>query len=184
MKRNWFCGLGLVALVLLCAQCNPNKPVIHPERANTFDKGRAVFYGAYYAQEGIAQNVLSIDLYSENLGLDSANVMVGTGVNLYLSDVFLAPQDTFLVKGTYACDTTAQPLTFLPGMNYEGHVSGAYLLDVTDGNLEKITLLQEGSFTLTYSRDTTKIAFLFKGVDGKDYAAQFSGLLPLYDGRR
>lgn len=163
-----------------------NNTVNHPElnSATEFNTGYAFFYGAYYAEDGIDRNVVVLDLYSPKLGLDSLGVIRGTGTNFYLSDIFLLPKDTLLPATTYKSDTTAAPLTFLPGMNYEGNVSGAYLLDIVDSQISRITLLTEGGFTLRYKGDSAIININMKTDGGKAYAAEFRGTLPMYDRRQ
>lgn len=180
MKR--YCYL-LILLLLCCTQCKEKNTPTEKKQESYYDKGQVVFYGSYYAAEGILQNVLSLDIYSKGLSLDSAGYMVGSGVNLYLSDIFLPSKDTFLVATSYMSDTTGNAYTFLPGINYDGQISGAYLLTITDGSLVSAELFEEGSFTLTQKKDSVSIAFLLKKESGKNYAAEFSGVLPYYDGR-
>ncbi len=180
MKRY----LYLIPILLLCfTQCKETVTNTASKQETFYDKGQAVFYGDYYQAEGIQHNVLSLDIYSPNLSLDSTNHIVGTGVNIYLSDIFLPTTDTFLVATTYTADTTTADYTFLPGMNYDGQISGAYILNITDGSLVSAELFQEGTFNLTQKGDSTFIEFLLTKESGKKYAAEFRGVLPYYDGR-
>ena len=176
----------ILSICSLLSLAGCNNTVNHPElnSATEFNTGYAFFYGAYYAEDGIDRNVVVLDLYSPKLGLDSLGVIRGTGTNFYLSDIFLPLKDTLLPATTYKSDTTAAPLTFLPGMNYEGNVSGAYLLDIVDSQISRITLLTEGGFTLQYKGDSALIDIRMKTESGKTYAAQFRGILPMYDMRQ
>lgn len=176
--------LSCIAICLICTGCKEKNTPSERQRDTSFNTGTAVFYGAYYQDGGIAQNVLSVDLYSSGLTLDSTGHVTGTGTNLYFSDVFLAPADTFLLAGTYLCDSTALPMTFLPGMNYEGNISGAYILDIVDGALNNAELLTEGRFSLEYKGDSVQMDFALTNQAGKACSARFKGLLPLYDGRK
>ncbi len=179
---NRYCYL-LILLLLCCTQCKENNAPLEKQQESYYDKGQVFFYGSYYAAESIARNVLSLDIYSKGLSLDSAGYVTGSGVNLYLSDIFLPEQDTFLVATSYMSDTTGNAYTFLPGMNYDGQISGAYLLTITDGSLVSAELFAEGSFALTQKEDSVFISFLLKKESGKSYAAEFGGVLPYYDGR-
>ncbi len=174
---------GLLLVVLCFMQCRESVTTTTKQRESHYDKGQAVFYGAYYAEEGVEQNVVALDMYSKGLSLDSAGYMVGSGVNLYISDIFLPEQDSFLVETTYVSDTTGNVFTFLPGVNYEGQISGAYVLEVTDGALSSAEVFPEGSFNVVSKEDSVFIEFLLKNEAGKKYAADFKGELPYYDGR-
>lgn len=174
-----------IFLVLLCiAGCkkeNKNEPTI--SSATEFDKAYASFYGAHYAADGIENNVVAIDLYSPKLGLNEEGYIEGTGTNLYVSDIFLAPTDTLLPATTYKADTTAAPLTFLAGVEYEGNITGAYLLDIVDNEVSRITLLTEGQFSLQYKGDSVQMSFSMQTHDGRKYAATMRGVMPMYDMR-
>lgn len=109
-----------------------------------------------YCYDSIPSPVIALDLYSDGLELDSNHQMVGTGYNLYISDIFLPTHqhaDSLLLQsGTYRSDTTALPYTFLPGRDWEGTPSGMYLLYVEEGMLQSIQLLDSGTIIV---RDTT-----------------------------
>ncbi|HCS88253.1 MAG TPA: hypothetical protein DIW30_07660 [Bacteroidales bacterium] len=181
MKNTIRCVLLLVSLCFM--QCREPATTTTAQRESHYDKGQVMFYGAYYAEEGVEQNVVALDMYSKGLSLDSAGYMVGTGVNLYISDIFLPKQDTFLVETTYVADTTGNEFTFLPGVNYEGQISGVYVLQVTDGALSSAELFSEGSFKVVSKEDSVFIEFLLQNEAGKKYAADFKGKLPYFDGR-
>lgn len=158
------------------------KNAIEPHQRDIFyDKGIATFYGAWYKENGIPQHVIALDLYSPHLTLNDEGYMTGTGTNLYLSDIFIEATDTLLPETTYRSDTTALPLTFLPGMNYDGNISGAYVLDITDGALTAAEILTEGTFSIRYKGDSVSIDFHFTTATGKPYVAQFNGQLPFTD---
>lgn len=171
-------------ILLLCfTQCKDPIKVNKTAQESNYDKGQVTFYGAYYATNGIEQNVVSLDIYSKDLSLDSAGYMVGTGVNLYISDIFLPQQDTMLVESSYIMDTTGRAFTFIPGVNFDGTISGAYILTVTDGSLVNTEIFEDGSFQVGYKGDSVLIEFLLKKESGEKYAANFKGELPYYDGR-
>lgn len=146
----------------------------------TFVEAYSTSYGAYYAGRGVEQNVIELDLYSEGLGLDSAGIIVGTGSNLYFSDIFLPSTEQQLLAGTYHSDTTGSAYTFLPGVDYEGNISGAYLLLIDNGILAGYTIFEDGSFVAEQDADTMRISFSMKyneyGVQ-KTYNAVFRGVI-------
>ncbi len=168
----------IVLLLCLVGCTKPSKEIKPIDSETKLDKGRCVFYGDYYAEEGIAHNVVDIDLLSAKLSYDSVGRIVGTGTNLYFSDIFLHATDTLIPAGVYTADTTAAVGTFLPGMNYEGGISGAYLLHITDNAVMKIILIEKGSFHLTYEGDTTHIEFDLLTEHRQAYKGTFHGVLP------
>ncbi len=178
MKRTiYICAL----LLCLMACQEKHKPQVQPLKSETqLDKGRCIFYGDYYAEEGIAHNVVDMDLLSKGLSYDSVGRIVGTGTNLYFSDIFLHATDTLLPAGVYTTDTTAAVGTFLSGMDYEGGVSGAYLLHITDNAVMEIILIEKGTFTLRYEGEKTHVDFDLVTTEGQAYKGTFDGELPMY----
>ncbi len=171
-----------ITILLACLVGCTRSREVNPQTASDtkLDKGRCIFYGDYYAEEGITHNVVDMDLLSKHLSYDSVGRIVGTGTNLYISDIFIHPTDTLLPEGTYFADSTAKRQTFLPGMNYEGGVSGAYLLHITDNAVQKIILIEEGKFTLRYEGNMTHIEFDLKTDTRETYKGTFQGVLPMY----
>ncbi len=176
----------ILLLLVLAVACTPNqRPERKPLADTSFDKAYSRNYGAHYLTRGIEQNVIDLDLYSGNLGLDSANHIVGTGTNLYLSDIFIPASENKLhdAEGEeliFASDTTGAEYTFLPGVDYDGNISGAYLLNITEGNLTSYTVFDEGSFTVNHAADTTRIHFVFKYTQSSvrlTYEADFCGVI-------
>lgn len=173
--------IALLPLTLLLASCgNTAQPEKKPIGDTRFLKAYACFYGAHYADRGIAQNVFDLDLYSAGIDLDSTHHIVGTGSNLYFSDIFVSPSDNTLQPATYLSDTTGTEFTFLPGVDYEGNISGAYILQITDGKLTSYTIFDEGTFTLLNDGDTAHINVSLKYRDQrltKTYEAEYHGVI-------
>ena len=153
----------ILILMLVVAACNTPTP---RERKDIGDKNftsaYVKFYGAHYASRGIENNVIDLDLYSEGLSLDSTGHIVGTGTNVYLSDIFIAKTDSALIEGSYVSDTTGGEYTFLPGVNYDGNISGAYLLRITDGVLSAYTLFDRGEMMVEQEDDSVLISLKMK----------------------
>ena len=114
MKNHY---LILAAIALVTMACRPvssgsSRGSIPREYHTAYIQS----YGRCY--DSVPYNVVSLDLYSDKLSLDdSANVMTGTGYNLYLSDIFIA--GSTLEPGTYRSSESAEPFTFLPGRDFE-----------------------------------------------------------------
>lgn len=150
---------ALLFVLAMVVSCSPNRP-----RPTTptyqFDLGYVTRYGAFYANEGMPNNVYMLDLYSPGLRLNREGYMEGNGFNLCLSDVFTLPTDSVLQADvTYETDTTGRADSFLPGQDFEGNVNGAYLLEIKDGKIASITLFERGTFVLTNEGDTANIVF-------------------------
>ena len=147
MKNHY---LILAAIALITMACRPVSS--GSSRGNIPREYHTAYiqsYGRCY--DSVPYNVVSLDLYSDKLSLDdTANVMKGTGYNLYLSDIFLA--GTTLESGTYRSSDSAEPFTFLPGHDYEGTPHGLYLLYVEEDKLQSIQVLDSGTLVV---RDTT-----------------------------
>lgn len=166
-------------LLLLCflAACHnnpsgPREPVqIH------LTQGSATYYGAYYAEDGIDSHVITLDLFTPSLTLDSA--IRGTGYNLYIQDLFVGDATT-LVEGTYAADSTGATMTYLRGMQYDQSYVGACMHMIADGKTSGVIPLQEGDIQIRLSGDSTYLTFACRGTDGITYKGDYQGILPIH----
>lgn len=164
----------ILALVACMAACKPAPYVPAQRTASDFNYCLIERHGHYY--DHLSSDVMSIDLYSEGLALDSLGYVRGTGTNLYLSDVFVAPGSTRLPDGTYTADSLGRENTFLPGRDYEGQVNGAYILLVADGKVGSITLCTDSTMCVTTEGDTLDIRFRLRKADGRLYTAHYRGI--------
>jgi len=148
MKKLLYLYIGLVAIVLsACDSGNAPQPVSKVVADSILTQGEITCHGQYYTN--VDRSVFSMDLYSDGISFSEEGYILGTGTNLYLSDIFLPAGDTVLSMGTYTLDTTAMAYTALPGMNYDGAVSGAYLLLIQDAAVSRIYLIREGRFVVS-----------------------------------
>lgn len=153
-----------VTLSVLCllASCSPSEQR-QPTPSVAYDTLFTTCYqerhGSYYAEGGLNNNVISLDLYSEGLLLNKQGVIEGTGTNLYFSDVFLTDFVDYLLPGEYQSDTTGATFTFLPGTSFQGNFTGAYLLSIADGELVSYRLLPAGTLTVSVN-DTAALKSL------------------------
>ena len=140
--------LYYIILMLLLVGCiphnNPNNPT-GLQVDSVFTSAKIQWHGDYYNS---GHQVFSLDLLSEGLSFDSTQKIVGTGYNLYFSDIFLEKNDTLLQTGIYRMDTTAQAFSFLPYMYFEGNITGCYLLEIEDGRAKRIIGFTGGEIEL------------------------------------
>ncbi len=181
MKRPVPAILLLPAMLVLfaCNQTPPPADETQP-RQPVFNTARAVAYADYYKAGGLDLNVVSLDLYSEGITLDSAGLMHGTGTNLYFSDIFLPVNAVRLEDGIYQTDSVILPMTFLRGADYEGSITGAYILTIAEDELTSITLIPDGQFEVTTVADSTFIEFNLHYKENyrqQEYKARFNGII-------
>ena len=170
--------LFLFSFLFLITSCDPNEFKGNVSRKSKFTKGTVVYYGDI---RNIGTNVLSLDIYSSKLSLDSTGAnYVGIGKNLYFDDLYISSAEHKLVDGIYKADSTGNAFTFLPGKNNDGVSSGAYLATVSDMQIsyDYITL---GQFVVQTKNDSTIIDFELKTDRGDKFEAQFRGILAWYD---
>ena len=106
----------LIALTaLLISGCNNNPPKEKEYEKNPqYTWGYAFFFGDYYEDVGIENNVVSMSLFTEDLFIRNDS-LIGTGQYLYIEELFLAPTDTLLPVGVYTVSDSREPMTILPG---------------------------------------------------------------------
>ncbi len=171
-------SLYLLLIVLLAISCNPVNTSQRQEVANTFTKGNV----AYYADaRNVGANVLSLDIYTSGLGLDSIGTSyVGVGKNLFFDDIFIPSAEHRLASGVYVSDSTGAPFTFISGKNNDGISSGARLISVSGMQIsaENLTI---GQFEVQNEGDSVFIDFELKTEKGLTFKAQFAGMMAWVD---
>jgi len=143
----------ILPLFVLLAACDPLK---HKEEPQT--NGNLSYYDSVYVTADVQWHknyypnldceVFSIDLLSEGLSFDSTYHIQGSGLNLYISDIFLPDSTTTLQDGIYRMDTTAEAFTFLPYMYFEGNITGTYLLEVDNSSIKRHVGFISGEMTV------------------------------------
>lgn len=171
----------ILIFLLVLVGCRPVNPPVRPvQRASEYVLGYEESYGRFYG-DSVPYRVFALDLYSEGVSLDSTGHIVGTGWNLYLSDIFLSLDSDSLLSGEYHSSSSPEAFTFLPGVFYEDMPHGAYLLQIEDGGIAGISTFSDGVMTITHDGDTTdaSIHFVKQGVTRTDtiYSAHFRGVL-------
>jgi len=169
----------LFPILILLAACNPQR------KEPTVDKGMSMYDSVYVTADIqwhqqyyplLDRQVFSIDLLNEGLSFDSAHHIVGTGLNLYLSDILLPMTDTCLKEGCYQMDTTAAPYTFLPYKYFEGNITGCYLLDIEENQIQRIIGFTAGQMQIEYiSEEDIRLDLLLYTADSTRYHATYQG---------
>ena len=161
-------------LLLLVASCNP---INNPNTPTTPVIADSVFvcadfreYGDYYKT---GHQVYAIDLLSQGLEYDSLFHIQGSGYNLFLSDIFTTSKS--LPAGHYQMDSMAKDMTFLRGMDFEGSITGTYLLQISENKIQRITLFTGGSMDVAYLEDEILLDFKLYTADSTLYHATYQG---------
>jgi len=103
-----------IAIVLVsCKGNDPNQQYVY-EADPYYSYGFAEFYGSYYKDFGIDNNIISLSLYSDTLKRTEDGDWYGQ--YLYLEDIFVAASDTLLPLGTYTISDSNEPYTIAPGV--------------------------------------------------------------------
>ena len=120
--------------------------------------------------------VYAIDLLSNGLEYDSVFHIYGSGCNLYLSDIFAHKDSTTrLPAGTYLMDSTAQEMTFLCAMDFDGNITGTYLLTISEDQIQRILMFTGGNMNVTYNDDNVVLDFNLYTKDSTYYHATYTG---------
>ena len=166
-------AVGMLAIIGLfgLSSCKKTEPAPQKTLPATYTTAYCILYGQYY--DSIPLDVVCLDLYAGGLDMDSTRHLKGSGYNLCLSDIFVA--DSLLAEGTYTSDSVAKVYTFLPGKDYEGVPNGAYLLEVEEGKIQQIQILDSGSFV--YRHDSLLFTLYYN--QGTRYETSFGGPLIL-----
>lgn len=173
MKIRLYIWMIILCPLLLLAACNKSIPTQKKGLPKEYTSAWEDIYGHCY--DSVPYAVVALDLYSEGLELDQNHRIKGTGYNLYLSDIFVP--DSLLAEGDYKSDTTAQPYTFLPGMDFEGYPHGMYILQIEEDQVVQIQLLDSGAFA--YRNDSLCFTLYFRNTYGSPvtYNCYFAGKL-------
>lgn len=170
-------------LCLIACRHNPPTPPNTVVMDTLFTQGRLTCYGPYYIEQGRPQAVYELDLYSADINMDSLGIgNIGTGSNLYFSDVFLNEDLAMMASGEYHMDSTGMAWSWLPGLQYDSNYSGAYVLRIEDGGFSSIQLVSGGHFRVQQEGQQTCIDFQLM-LDKKPYHARFEGCLQVIDKR-
>ena len=179
MKRERNIWTFILCALLLVA-CHPYNPSSYRGLPKEYSAAYIQTHGHCY--DSILLAVVSLDLYSEGLELNEDHHIVGTGYNLYFSDLFVP--DSLLEEGVYQSLTTRpytpDSLTFLPGMDFEGYPYGTYILNIENDQVKQIQLVDSGN--IVYRNDSLTCTLYFRNAYGSKttYRCSFKGPLILW----
>jgi hypothetical protein len=166
--------IHILILVLLVSCDPPNPPTPHTptlKMDSIYTTADFRSYGDYY---NTGLEVFAVDLLSEGLIYDSTFHISGSGCNLYLSDIFVHGDS--LPAGHYQMDSVAREMTFLRGMDFEGNITGTYLLQISKDQIQKIILFHGGSMDVAYTEEgSVHLDFSLYTTDSTCYHAQYTG---------
>ena len=165
-----------IAILVVIVACKTNPipaPSTELQADSIYTKVHLQKYGDYYSS---GHQVYAIDLLSDGLEFDDDFRISGTGYNLYLSDVF-APRDSTqrMPAGTYYMDSTIQDMHFLQGKDFEGSITGTYLLYIQNSQLQRIILFSSGKMTVEYIEEDFLLDFDLYTPDSIRYHATYQG---------
>lgn len=165
-----------IILAALFVACQPGNNPSRPDNTqidSVYTVADFRIYGDYYNSDHC---VYAVDLLSEGLMYDSLWHIYGSGYNLYLSDVFVPINDNkVLPTGKYAMDSVAREMSFLRGMNFEGSVTGTYLLQIEEDRIQRIVLFTTGEMFVDYEQDNIVLDMHLYTEDSTYYHAIYTG---------
>ena len=176
----------ILSVLFLLSACDPYNHGTITNGTNTLTEYDSVYtiidvqwHKQYYPL--LDKQVFSIDLLTDGLAFDSAHHIVGSGLNLYFSDIFLPLDKVVLQDGVYRMDSTANANTFLPYKYFEGNVTGCYLLDIQDSNIKTIIGFSAGEFKITSIDDDMHMEISLYLEDSTCYRATYQGPITIND---
>jgi hypothetical protein len=180
--------LAIVVTIMTFVSCKdntPNQPYQY-ELNPDYTWGYVVFYGDYYADYLNANNVLTVNLFTDSLKINDQNELSGYGQYLFLEDVFVAPSDTLLPEGIYRVEKSGEPFTIAPGINdtidNQVYTLGA-VINYYESNPLKSTqkLIVGGTMTVSRHGENFSLNCDFVLQDSLKLKGNFSGMLPHFD---
>lgn len=174
MIKRIYIWIGALVCLVACRPVNPSSYRGMPKEYKT--AYQQIYGHCYDSLPDLA--VVSLDLYSEGLELNKDKRIVGTGYNLFLSDIFVP--DSLLEEGEYyslPSDSVPKSFTFLRGRNYEGTPHGMYILNIENDKVIHIQVLDSGRFV--YSNDSLLFTLYYRNIYGGKvtYSCSYTGPL-------
>src|SRR5690554_3175723 len=147
--------LFLFTVLFVSFSCERPEQIEYEYETNPqYTWGYAAYWGNYYADYGIDNNVLSLTAFTNDLTTDEQGSLVGNGQYLYLEDVFLTPEQKVFTNGTYVVSDSGEAFTIAPGSLYKEdgveYNTGAFIYYVEENaNFSTIKFIVEGSMTIS-----------------------------------
>jgi hypothetical protein len=179
-------NLLLLILLVSCKTDTPD-PTYKYNNSPNFTWGYAEFFGAFYKDYKIENNVITLNLFSDSLYINEKGNLAGIGQYLFIEDIFISPADTILPEGQYLVSDKALPLTFYKGEKLEiddnKFTVGAYVYFIEKNKIySTLKFITSGSFLVTNQDDNSqKITCNFLLSDSTVLKGQFKAMLPHFD---
>jgi hypothetical protein len=145
----------LLLLSLFATSCRRNDKDVEYKYATAgeFTWGYAQFFGKYYADYEIDNNVISMSVFTDSLFITENGELSGYGQYIFLEDIFSAPSDTILPDGTYQISDKREPFNVAKGETVEidglKYSTGAYVYFIEKNALfSKAEPITGGNFIL------------------------------------
>ena len=163
--------LLIPAIIFFFSSCEEKVVFVYPYNYNpVFTWVYAEYFGKYYENRQNPNQVISLNLFSDSLEIDSTRSLVGTGQYLYFEDIFMTPGDTLLPAGNYAISNTGNAFTIYPGKQIEENGTkydvGAYIYFIEKNNAYSVRkFITGGNMQVSYADNKTIINFNFQLID-------------------
>lgn len=165
-----------IAIILLAIACKPNNdptPSNKLQIDSIYTQADFRKYGDFYDSN---HQVYAIDMLSNGLTYDSLFYISGSGCNLYLSDVFTAKDSVKRIPaGEYQMDSIAKENTFLRGMDFDGNITGTYMLVIKEDKIQAIKLFTAGKMKVDYLEEDIILDLHLYTADSTLYHATYQG---------
>ena len=175
-----------VAITFL--SCKPDEPIAKYiyEAKPHYNKGYVEFYGPYYDQFNIKNNVVSLSLFSDSLKISDEGELSGLGQYLTIDDIFVPDGVDYLAEGEYVADSTSKPYTFFHGQNFKVDdikidVGASLYYFEKNKNFSVKKHISRGSFTVKITDSKHIITCNFVLSDSSKVEGSFSDTLPHFD---
>lgn len=177
----------LLSAIILVA-CKPDEPKAKYvyEAKPHYNWGYAEFYGPYYSDYKITNNIIALSLFSDSLKVSKAGELSGLGQYLSIEDIFVPSDINYLPEGTYISSKSGLPFTFYPGEQFpvdELKIGvGANLFYFEKNKAFTIKkYISRGSFNVKISENKHTINCNFVLSDSSKVEGTFTDTLPHFD---
>jgi hypothetical protein len=184
MKRLF---LPLTLMILFLSSCKEKEEFVYDyETDPEYTWGYSQFWGPYYSDYGITNNVVTLNLFTDTLDVDTTGNLIGHGQYLYLEDIFMTPNDTLLPEGTYKISESGEPFTIMPGEEVEENGDkfdvGAYVYFIEKNETYSTRkFVIDGNMKVYNVGDKTLMVFDFLLKDSTKLKGRFEEELPYFD---
>lgn len=180
-------SIAIFSLFLLAA-CGTDEPkaTYKYELNPNYGYGYAEFFGAWNADYNNPNNVVSVSLFTDSLGITNDGDLTGQGQYLFIENIFVPNTSNYLAEGTYTASESEAAFTFLPGKKFDvdGFLidTGAFMLYLEkNSNFTTQKFISRGTFTVKITDVLHKIDFDLVLSDSSKVKGTYNDTLPHID---